>query len=385
MLPAITDNVNGAVQQYIRLSSLIPITTGARPAIIALQIYKLQYGWTAPLTLSLLAGSIASLVGFVVVSLKSENPVLDFILFKNKIFSTCNLSLFFIGAVFFSVIIFIPLFMVNVLGISATKAGVSLVPLSLGVVTGSIISGQLVSRFGHYKRWMLGGIVLVSIGIFLLSNLSVTTTYWNVLLIMTLCGLGIGPSMPLYTLAIQNSVDPREIGQATSASQFFRQIGASIGTAVMGTVLAYTLSVSINAHLKHLPSGISLKSLHTSTSQILANGGSQIKVKLMEEAEREAGVIASGKKSNLPLLPDNYVNQLQEERKISLEKIKTVLKDRAEEVYSLVENDIKVSFNKAITTIYFYTLFIVGLAFLSTLLVPEIPLRKTNQHSAFHD
>jgi len=375
-----------ASTKKINYFSVLLLIVGLAPLVIALQMDKVAYAWTAPITLSLIGISLLSLTAFVLVSLKSKNPVLDFALFKNKIFSTCNLSLFFIGAVFFSIIIFIPLYMINVLGISATKAGISLIPLSLGLVTSSIVSGQLVSRFGHYKRWMLGGVLLLIVGVFLLSSLSLSTTYLQVLVYMTICGLGIGPSMPLYTLAIQNAVDPREIGQATSASQFFRQIGASLGIAILGTVLAYSLTMSFSQHLKHLPSGITLESLGTSTSKILANGGSQIREKLFAEAAKELSSIKMGNTQKAyPLLPKQLSTKLaQGGQSINPAVLEEAIHQNVENVYAKVASDIKVAFNAAISKIYYYSLFIAVLAFLSTLFVPEIPLRKSNEYSTLH-
>jgi MFS family permease len=137
--------------------------------------------------------------------------------------------------------VFLPLFLVNVVGVSATRAGVALIPLSMGVVFGSTVSGQLVSRFGKYKPFMVGGGALLLVGMLLLSRMTTETTFGEVTLYMVICGLGVGPSLPLFTLAIQNAVDMRLLGQATSLSQFFRQIGGSIGAAALGSILAVTL------------------------------------------------------------------------------------------------------------------------------------------------
>src|SRR5690606_18851669 len=180
---------------------------------------------------------------------RSSNPILDLRLFRNAVFRTSNIALFFQGAAFLSTVAFLPLFMINVVGVSATAAGLALVPLSLGVVFGSVIAGQLVSSIGRYRLLILVGGVLLFVGIYLLSRMTPETTLLQVSLYMVIAGLGIGPSMPLYTLAIQNAVDPRQLGQATSASQFFRQIGGAVGTAILGTVLTVTLTSAFAANL----------------------------------------------------------------------------------------------------------------------------------------
>ena len=119
---------------------------------------------------------------FVVRSLRHENPILNFGLFRNPVFRTANAALFCMGRAFLGVIIFEPLFMVNVLGESATRVGANLMPLSLGVVTGSMLTGQMASRFSHYKRWMLGGFTLLLVGLSLLVTMPPTVQYYQLML-----------------------------------------------------------------------------------------------------------------------------------------------------------------------------------------------------------
>lgn len=217
--------------------------------ILALQLDKNLHPWDSPMILGLFATALAALALFVFRSLRSRDPILDLTLFRNQVFTTANIAGFFLGAAFLSAIAFLPLFVVNVVGVSATGAGLSMVPLTLGLVFGSVVSGQLVSRFGHYRAWMLAGGAILFVGILLLSRMGSDISYWRVTLYMVITGLGVGPSMPLYTLAVQNAVDVRKLGQATSASQFFRQIGGAAGTAVLGAVLAAGLASSFASNL----------------------------------------------------------------------------------------------------------------------------------------
>jgi hypothetical protein len=227
---------------------------GLAPTVLALQLDRVAYpivpalaregvpaldAWTAAMLL-LVGGGCLTL--FVRRSLRSRNPILDMGLFREKVFSVANGASFFMGASFMALLIFLPLFLVNVAGVSATRAGLSLIPFSMGIVAGSIAGGQLVSAVGHYRRILLFSGALFLVAIILLSRLSADTSATAVTLCMVLGGLGIGPSYPLYTLAIQNAVPVQRIGQATSASQFFRQIGATVGAAVMGTVLTAVLA-----------------------------------------------------------------------------------------------------------------------------------------------
>jgi MFS family permease len=226
--------------------------------------------------------------------------------------------LFLLGGAFLGIIIFEPLFMVNVLGVSATRAGVSLIPLSMGGVAGSLLAGQMVSRFGHYKRWMLAGILVLLGGLSLLASMPEDVSYYQVLSYLLLCGIGLGPTMPLYTLAIQNAIEPHLMGQATSASQFFRQIGGAITASVLGTVLTLTLAQSLPA---------------------AATPASPV-------AQRTA-VVSEG-----PALPATATGA--------------------------APPAVRAAFSKAISRVYLVNIGLVVCGFLMTLFVPELPLRKSN-------
>jgi len=215
---------------------------GLVPLLLALQLDKQAHPWTGATTLGLLAAAAGLLGLFTARARRSAHPLLDLGLFRDRVFSVANAALFLYGAAFLGLVVFLPLFLVNVAGVSATGAGAAMIPLSMGVVAGSTVSGQLVSRWGRYKPFMVGGGLVLALGVFLLTTMGAGTSAGRVALYMVVCGLGIGPSMPLYTLAIQNAVDVRKLGQATSASQFFRQIGGAVGAALMGAVMALGLA-----------------------------------------------------------------------------------------------------------------------------------------------
>ena len=374
---------------------------GLVPLVLALQLDKTQYPWGSPVTLSLFGVAGAALALFVLRSLRSSNPILDLRLFKNKVFSTSSLALLFLGAAFLSTVAFLPLFMINVLGVTATEAGLSLVPLSLGVVFGAIVSGQLVSRFGHYRALMLfGGVVLLA-GVWLLSSMSPDVPYWQVTLYMVVCGLGVGPSLPLYTLAIQNAVDVRKVGQATSASQFFRQIGGAVGTAILGTVLATTLAASFSQNMPQEFAGAfgdaGAEFGGGAEGGFASTGGAEVgeRIRAAFDAQYEAiaGAVESGdaaalstvlERSPLPAVAQAGIragaagarNNPQATAGF-LAGLKSQIETQANTLGQQVERGIKVSFTTAITKIYFYVIFIVVAGWLVTLFIPELPLRKT--------
>src|SRR5690606_8691950 len=133
---------------------------------------------------------------------------------------------------------------INVQGANATDAGLGMIPLSVGLLLASTLSGQLVSRMGNYRLLLLIGGFIFFIGMYLLSAMDESTSYSQILWYMLICGIGLGPAMPLYPLAIQNAVPREVLGQATSANQFFRQIGSAIGASVLGAMLTLSLSGS---------------------------------------------------------------------------------------------------------------------------------------------
>ncbi|MFO7544132.1 MAG: MDR family MFS transporter [Trueperaceae bacterium] len=372
---------------------------GLIPLVLGLQLDRTDFPWGSPVTLGLFAFAAVMLTLFVVRSLGSRNPILDLRLFRNDVFRTANIALFFQGAAFLSAIAFLPLFVINVLGVSATRAGLSLVPLSLGVVAGSVLSGQLVSRFGHYRRLILIGTTILFVAVFLLSRMEPDISFARVTLYMVITGLGIGPTMPLYTLAIQNAVDVRRLGQATSASQFFRQIGGAIGTAILGTVLTVTLTSAFAQNLPTQPAGGAATGAPVTTSEGAAAPGSGANVADAVRAAAEArfALIAMAVEegdadamqaalADLPLpeeakagiLAGFAAAQVSPEAKAAfLSQTQDEFERQTAETVARIEEGVKLSFTDAITRVYFFVLFIVAAAFFATLFVPELPLRGT--------
>ncbi len=366
------------------------LVAGLVPLVLGLQLDKIKHPWTSPTTLGLLGFGVMALTAFVFASRRSQNPILDLSLFKNRVFWSSNLTLFLLGGTFLSILIFLPLFMVNVLGLSATKAGTSLIPLSLGLVFGAIGSGQLVSRVGHYKIIMLiSGAVLVG-GVYLLSTMNLETTFGTATLYMVVCGLGLGPGFPLYTLAIQNAVEVHRVGQATSASQFFRQIGGTFGAAIMGTVLASGLAaafVDVQAPTGETPSATTDLDRQQMQGGLEAirdgiKKGFDAQFVLVEKALREQDPAAIEALQKDPRVPDEMKARLAQKLppqaiEGALTGIRTQLDATAATVADEVVGKVRNAFAVAITDIYRWAILLALLAWLSTWLIPELPLRKT--------
>jgi MFS family permease len=206
------------------------------PLLLALT-WATQYGWTSVRVESLLALSAVMLVAFLYVESAAAEPVIPLVLFRDPIIAICSICAFVLGIGMFGVIIYLPLFMQGVLGVSATQSGNLLTPLMMGAVVGSIVGGQTVSRTGTYKSVALVGSMLVAIGMVLFARLGIDTPRMYVVYGMVISGLGMGLLQPVYTLAVQNVAPRRQMGAATSSTIFFRSIGSTVGVAAFGSIM----------------------------------------------------------------------------------------------------------------------------------------------------
>jgi EmrB/QacA subfamily drug resistance transporter len=200
------------------------------------------YGWTEPGALALLAGFVVLSVAFVRVELRAAEPIIPMRLFRNQVFSVGNVFGFLAGVAFFGGIIFLPIYLQTVKGFSPTQSGLALLPAIVGIFSTSVTSGRLISRTGRYRIYPIIGAVVLVVSLLLLSTLSVDTPFWKVALYEFLFGAGLGFTMQTVLTAVQNAVEFRDLGTATSSVTFFRQMGGSVGAAVFGAVLSSRLA-----------------------------------------------------------------------------------------------------------------------------------------------
>ena len=197
--------------------------------------------WTSPGVLNLVAIGAALLVAFVLVEARAKEPILPLGLWRGRTYAVSMISSFFLSFGFFGAVIFLPRWFQVVRGQGATESGYQMLPLLAGLIISSIISGQVISRTGRYLGLVVGGIVIMAVGIFLMSGLRADTPLPVVWVWTFVTGVGIGPTMPVLTLIVQNAVPLSQLGVATSNITFFRQIGGSVGLAVLGTVFGTAL------------------------------------------------------------------------------------------------------------------------------------------------
>ncbi|MFV9510236.1 MDR family MFS transporter [Tepidibacillus sp. LV47] len=297
-----------------------------------------KYNWSSMQIISLFSVATIGLILFLIAESKVENPILPLHLFKNSIFTISNLMGFLIGMGMFGSVMFIPLFVQGVIGSSATQSGVILMPMTLSLVIASTISGQITSRTGKYKFLAIIGIAIVTIGMFLLSRMTIDTTNTTVTLNMIVLGSGLGVVMPLFVLTVQNAVPKRLLGVATSAVQLFRQIGGTVGVSIMGTIMSHSmnrnLAKEIPPQAKHLMETIGLD--HVKNPQVLF------------DPER-------------------------------ITQLKAMIPAKAIHIFNQVLEAIRVSLASAIKDVFFYGFLIMLVNIVFVFFLKEVPLRKSTK------
>jgi EmrB/QacA subfamily drug resistance transporter len=224
------------VKRRIDWAGTITLILCVVPLLIALTLVT-DYGWFSPRVESLLAISIAMLGAFLYAETKAAEPMIPLSLFREPVISLCSIGIFVLGIAMFGLVIYLPLFMQGVLGVTATRSGNLLTPLMLGTVVGTFLCGQATVRLRSYKLPSLVGSVLVTIGTALFARMGASTQRFDVLLAMVTAGFGIGLLIPVYTVAVQNAAPYKYMGVATASATFFRSIGSTVGVAIFGSLL----------------------------------------------------------------------------------------------------------------------------------------------------
>ena len=208
-----------------------------------------EYPWDSRVIVGLGAGAAVATVLFLVAERFAAEPLIPLRLFRDPVFNVTGLVGLVIGVALFGAASYLPTFLQMVDGASATESGLLMLPMMGGIVGASIVSGQLISHTGRYKIYPVLGSAVSVLGMWLLSRLQVDTPRLQYSLWMAVLGAGIGMVMPVLVLAVQNSVPPADLGTATSANNYFRQIGGSVGAAIFGTLFAHRLADALRERL----------------------------------------------------------------------------------------------------------------------------------------
>jgi len=231
----------------------VTLVAGVVPLLLALSWGGNDYPWDSPTILGLFALAAVMLVTFVWIESRAVEPIIPLSLFRNRIVSVSVLALMLMAIGMFGTILFIPLFIQGVIGTTATQSGTVMMPMMVVMITSSIVGGQIISRTGRYKIIGLYGMTVMTLGMFLLSGMGPDTDYLTAVRNMMIVGLGLGPTMPVFTLAAQNAVKMSQLGVVTSLTQFARSIGSTLGVAIFGTILTNRFAPAV---LAALPPGV---------------------------------------------------------------------------------------------------------------------------------
>jgi EmrB/QacA subfamily drug resistance transporter len=380
------------------------------PLLLALTLDKEIHAWDSPLIIGLFAMAVVFGALFLYAETKAASPIIKLSLFKDQIFSVTMFTSFLNGAAFFGAFLFLSLFLVNVSGVSATEAGTAQIPLMLSFVVGSIVASQLVARTGRYKPFILFGFGTMLIGFYFMTQLNVDSKSRDVVWRMLILGLGLGPTIPLLNLAMQNAVPFAYLGTAVANRQFFQQLGQATGAAIFGVILTTTLTAQIKVEMKPIFDTMPIAYQQQFDSATLRNslsadvtGNQSIEGAMINgvntqfdalttqitAAVRDGDPAAKAAIAANPMVPDELKQGIASGAltAAALPKVldgftaarETAVKE-ARSTATDIGLAIKRAFARSITQIYNDAIWLVALSFLLIIfLLPEVPLRKTNR------
>lgn len=310
------------------------------PLMLALSWGGVDFPWASVPIITMLVFSVVMGVLFVIVEKRSDHPILPLSLFQNRIVAISEVVVFFTGVAMFGTIIFVPLFFQGVLGASASISGGFLTPMMLGMVLGSFLSGQFLSRSGgHYRFQGAIGIGIMAVGMFLLSLMTVETSNGMAVINIIIAGFGLGATMPLYVIAVQNAVPYEILGVATSSTTFFRSIGGAIGLAIFGSVLNNRFAAEF---MSSIPATI----------------------KAFVPAER------------LEFLVHNPQALVSPEAQTQLKGMFAILGTQGAAIFEQMLTILRQALSSALSMVFLIAFALLIIAFIVNLFIKEIPLRK---------
>ncbi|MEV4760557.1 MDR family MFS transporter [Micromonospora sp. NPDC049559] len=249
------------------------LVAGVSALLLALSWGGTQYAWSSGVIIGLfVAGGVLALL-FLLVEARVSEPILPLRLFRRPTFALANTAGFVLGLVMFGSIIFIPLYLQIVKGASPTDSGLLMLPMMAGIIVTSVLTGRAISQIGRYKWFPVAGAAVLVLGMLLFTQLQVRTSLVLAFFYMVVIGIGLGLCMQSLVLAVQNAVEPRDLGSGTSAATFFRSLGGSFGVAILGTVLSTRLA---SAMAERLPGA--LAQLSPAQQAQVGRGGPNISI-----------------------------------------------------------------------------------------------------------
>jgi len=317
------------------------LTLAIVPLLLGFSWAGTKYDWGSSQIISLFAAAFVALVIFAIVETKVKSPVLPLSLFRNSIVTISNLSGFLMNAGMMGALIYLPFFVQGVEGISPTYSGYVTMPMSISMVVISAFTGKWITKTGKYKRFALFGILIMVAGMIMMAYMN---SIWFAVLSMIVFGFGLGLGMPVFSLTVQNAVSPNMLGVATASSQLFRNMGGTIGIAVMGTIMSSSLASNLKADIAD-GKGVDMSKLDPKT------------------AEQMAAL------QNPQLLLDHA----------KLDQIKADLPDQIQPMFVKMIDMLKDALSHSLTTVFLSGGALLVVALLLVFFLREIPLRTSNR------
>jgi len=327
--------------QHIDYWGSLFLTTTIVPLLLAFSWAGTEYPWGSWQILSLIGGAVVSALIFIFVETQVKEPILPLHLFKNGVVTISNIIGFIMNFGLMGAMIYISFYVQGVLAISPTYAGYVTLPMSLCMVITSAITGQLIAKSGKYKRFALIGmpIMIIGMGIMIFMN-----SLWMTIVSLIIFGIGLGLGMPVFSLATQNAVSHKELGVVTASTQLFRNLGGTIGIAVMGTVMSNSLT----------------KNLKEALQSASAPDFSKLDPKLAQNMLSFAN-------------PQTLMN------KPLVEKTEAGLPDQAKQLFAQMIDSIRDALGNTLSTVFLTGTLVLVVALLLVFFLKELPLRSTNQ------
>ncbi len=305
------------------------------------------WAWDSAQIISLFVGSATATMLFVWAELRAKDPILPLRFFKSSVFSLISILFLLFGMGFFGAIIYIPTFAQQVLNFSATNSGIILLPMILGLTVGSIVVGQIVNRTGKYKVFIVAGLLMATIGVFTLGSLDVNSNYVDLAWRMAIAGLGLGMALPIFTLAVQNALPQQDLGTATSSVQLFRSIGGTVGLAIMGGILNNLLA----SRLTTISSEPFVR-----IAEVSGHGDKFSKI----DINAIQGIVS-------PQAQTGIISQLH---------LPAQVQPGAVDALHHLVTTLQTALASSITHVFLISAFVMGVAFVISFWVKELPLRK---------
>jgi EmrB/QacA subfamily drug resistance transporter len=327
------------------------ILTTLVPLLLSLVWAGSIYSWMSWQIISSLTLAIASLFIFVRIETRTSNPILSLALFRNRVFLVSVCATFLTSMGMFGAIIYVPVFSQGVIGGSATHAGLVLTPMMLALVTASALSGQIISKTGKYKWLAVTGMVITVASLFYFSTVDSHTSNGALIARMILLGLGLGSTLPIFTLAVQSAFPKNRLGEVTAGTQLFRSVGGTVGTAVLGGIM--------NARLG-------------SQMQELQDEPFIAQARQMNLGNKSSGIDGS--------FIQNILNQNNQQHiRGLLSNLPGGARQTAEKNFDHFLLSAKTAFGHAVDSVFLVAACLMTVALIFVFFLPEIPLRKSER------